>query len=329
MCFIPSVVATLRLWLLLWQLLTLMLIAGASASHSGVAVNNMVFTYPVADNDSAKAILNNAMLCVRYDQAQIVHENAVEVLRSSQSRASLDHLRADHLISLAALQRRQCNYDTAAALLQQARKDCEGHEEQTCRAMLQQSKVANDRGDKEAALQLMLTTQSMFHKCNPNSKYRAFFLCEDLGWVYFHREEWSNAVHWLDKAVAIVGRLAAGSCQVNFQSALCYAGLAAVRLQLSMSVKDAELKSTLVQAATDFQLIAERCINLYGCKGTNGMQRALFYLGVCLKLQGRNDEALTRFEEALHAQLIVYNVAHPSSAVFEAAVRSVAVNSIE
>lgn len=276
-----------------------------------------------------KVILYSAVLCVRYNDAQIWHEKAVEALRSPHSRGSLDKLRADHLISLAALQRRQCNYDSAAALLQQAQKDCEGHEEQTCRAMLQQSKVANDRGDKEGALQLMLTTQSMFHKCNPNSKYRAFFLCEDLGWVYFHRGEWGEALHWLDKALAIVARLAAGSCQVNFQSALCYAGSAAVRFQLGMSLTDAESRSTLVQAAFDFRSTAESCIKLYRCNGTNGMQRALYYLGICYQLQGDVKAALAKFEEALHAQLKVYNGAHPASAVFEAAVRSVAVSSID
>lgn len=277
-----------------------------------------------------KAILYN-MLCARYDEAQSWHEKAVEALRSSHSRASLDKLRADHLISLAALQRRQCNYDSAAALLQQAQKDCEGHEEQTCRAMLQQSKVANDRGDKENALQLMLATQRMFHKCNPNSNYRAFFLCEDLGWVYFHRGEWGEALHWLDKALAIVERLAVGSCQANFQSALCYAGSAAVRFQLGMSLTctDAESRSPFFQAAFDFQSTAESCIKSYRSNGPNGMQRALYYLGICYQLQGNVKAALAKFEEALQAQLVVYSRAQPASAVFEAAVKSIAVNSIE
>lgn len=164
-----------------------------------------------------------------------MHKQAVGLLRESRDRLSL---RADHCISLAALQRRQCNYSEAAKVLQQAQADCIGNEEQMCRVLLQQSKVANDTGDKEEALQLILSVQSRFHKCNPNSKYRAFFLCEDLGWVYFHRREWRVALHWLDKAVATVKTLAAGSCQANFQSSI-YAGAAAVRFRLGEALEDA------------------------------------------------------------------------------------------
>ena len=212
-------------------------------------------------------------------------------------------LRADHRISLAALQRRRCKYSDAAEVLQQAQADCVGNEEQMCRVLLQMSKVANDTGDKEKALQLMLSVQSRLYECNPNSKYRAFFLCEDLGWVYFHRKEWAVALHWLDKAMAIARRLVAGSCQANFQSAICNAGAAAVRFKLGEALDD----------AVKYQSVAIKCLEAYGCRGTNGVQRALFYLGVCYHLQGKNS---TYFEQALHSHGLVYHADHPSFAIF-------------
>ncbi len=181
-----------------------------------------------------------------------------------------------------------------------------------CRVLLQMSKVANDTGDKENALQMMLSVQSRFYKCNPNSKYRAFFLCEDLGWVYFHRKEWRVALHWLDKAVVIVGRLVAGSCQANFQSAICYAGAAAVRFRLGEAL----------QEAVEYQSIADDCLKAYGCYGTNGMQRALFYLGICHRLQHQNELAHAQFDHALQAQGRVYHVDHPSSAIFRDPLRA-------
>ena len=243
------------------------------------------------------------MLAVRYKEVECLHKQAVGVLRESQGHLSL---RADHCISLAALQRRQCKYSEAAEVLQQAEADCIGNEEQMCRVLLQQSKVVNDTGDKEEALQLMLAVQSRFHKCNPNSKYRAFFLCEDLGWVYFHRRDWRVALHWLDKAMAIVKRLAAGSCQANFQSSICYAGAAAVRFRLGEALED----------AVEYQSKAARCLEAYGCYGTNGVQRALFYLGICHHLQGKLELARFHFEKAVQSQGLVYHTAHPSSAIF-------------
>jgi len=243
------------------------------------------------------------LLAVRYEDAERLHKQAVGVLRESQGHLSL---RADHCISLAALQRRQCKYSEAAELLQRAQADCIGNEEQMCRVLLQQAKVANDTGDGEGALQLMLSVQSRFHKCNPNSKYRAFFLCEDLGWVYFHRREWRVALHWLDKAVAIVKRLAAGSCQANFQSSICYAGAAAVRFRLGEALEE----------AVEYQSRAARCLKAYGCYETNGVQRALFYLGICHHLQGEHELALVQFEIAVQSQGRVYHTAHPSFAIF-------------
>ena len=223
------------------------------------------------------------MLAVRYEDAEHLHKQAVGVLRESQGHLSL---RADHCISLAALQRRQCKYSEAAELLQRAQADC--------------------IGNGEGALQLMLSVQSRFHKCNPNSKYRAFFLCEDLGWVYFHRREWRVALHWLDKAVAIVKRLAAGSCQANFQSSICYAGAAAVRFRLGEALGD----------AVEYQSKAARCLEAYGCYETNGVQRALLYLGICHHLQGKQELACFHFEKAVQSQGRVYHTAHPSSAIF-------------
>ncbi|DBA98641.1 hypothetical protein WJX77_002059 [Trebouxia sp. C0004] len=245
----------------------------------------------------------------RYRDAKFLHKQAVGLLRESRGHLSL---RADHCISLAALLRRQCKYSEAAEVLQQAQADCIGNEEQMCRVLLQQSKVANDTGDKEEALQLMLSVQSRVHKCNPNSKYRAFFLCEDLGWVYFHRREWHAALHWLDRAVAIVKRLAAGSCQANFQRSICYAGAAAVRFRLGEALDH----------AIEYQSIAAECLKAYGCYGTNGVQRALFYLGICHHLQGEHELANGHFEKAVQSQRRVYHTAHPSSAIFMDPTRS-------
>ena len=72
-----------------------------------------------------------------------------------------------------------------------------------------------------------------------------------LGGYTFTEE--SEAKHYtgLTRLCPFLGRLAAGSCQVNFQSALCCAGSAAVLFQLAMSAKDAQSNSTPVQAAAD------------------------------------------------------------------------------
>ena len=151
----------------------------------------------------------------------------------------------------------------------------------------------------------MLSVQSRFHTCNPNSKYRAFFLCEDLGWVYFHRREWHVALHWLDKAVAIVKRLAAGSCQANFQRSICYAGADAVRFRFGKALED----------AIEYQSKAARCLKAYGCYDTNGVHRALFYLGICHHLQGEHELAHLHFEKAVQSQGRVCHTAHPSFAI--------------
>ena len=171
-------------------------------------------------------------------------------------------------------------------------RGCGGHEEQACHVSLQQSKVENDRGNKEAALQLMLGVQSRYLKCNPNSKCRAFFLCEDIGWVYLHRKKREEARRWRDKAVAITKRLAVRSCQANFQHALCYASSAAVRLRLGIADDALRCLST-----------AEDCLKSYDCKGTNRVQEALYYLVVCFHLQGQTSAAWSKFKEALKAQV--------------------------
>lgn len=238
----------------------------------------------------------------RYKEAQKLHARALEALTAA-SQANLS-LRSDHGTSLAELQRRQGNFEAAMQLLLQAQADFTDDEELTCDALMQAAKVAYDTGDQEAALQSMLSVQARFHKCSPDSKFRACHICECLGWVYFHRQDWQAALLWLERGLAVFEESDIDGCQANLEVAIAYAGVAAMHLKLD----------TPSSPAADYQSRAEACLAKVVCR--EGVQRAQYYLGVCKQLQGLGDLAHAKFEKALQVQLALYDAAHPACVTF-------------
>lgn len=227
-----------------------------------------------------------------------MHTEAVRLVGTSEAAWFLE--RGEHYLLLAGLRRRQARFSEAEELLQQAIVDARGGESELQSIELEKALLASDMGQHDAGIKGLL---SFIDQCDDDDGLLVDAR-NSLGWLQFCQHDWGGALEQFQEAAGMLGCFV--DCSADLEMAISFAGAAAAQMRL---LPDA---STLAyeEKATQF-------LDRFPFQQADGVQIARYCLGVCKMLRGCDEEGQQLFADALSLQHKLFDVDHPSNAVFE------------